>query len=609
MTRISDLNRNQDLTDGDVFPIGAADGSTRGITASDSAKYFSAKTEEDIAPLIDAATQAAAEATQAAINADASADSASASAASAAGEIDVLRDEIGSNSGASIVNTSSGESVQQVIDSLTTNYIRQQRLAITITVGMSGDFATINQAISSISDFRHVISSGNSGVRVELLPGFVMNEQVIIDFINLSFVEIYSSSVIPINRAALTRSIGGYLPAFCANKSASFPFINASFDMGWTSGSQDQSVAFLSYGPSSSLSIASGKGCVRCKGFGVLASNCGTFNADGTVWDDCAGDAVSVYSGASGSAKNARADRSYNGFVANGGLLDATSSQARSTRSAGHAARKSGVLNAEFADAQNGLLYGFYAAISANLNVTRGNCSGCRFGISAQRTAKVSAEEVTADNCTETNISARRYAEIEAQSCHAVNTTTTPLYCIRANYSGSVLVESGILGGSCTDNICRATTNAEIQATDAVISGAIGSSIAIYVDESSTFNGKRATINHSTSTGTAISILRASSADLTNSNITAGGNYGLVSQYCSNVSADNSEIHGSGNYSVYATDGGKISITNANVRRDPSLDQNTDIVISRGGIISASGAIGGVNSTVNTISASGTIYR
>lgn len=103
MTRISDLNRNQDLTDGDVFPIGTADGSTRGITADDAAKYFSAKTEEDIAPLIDAATQAAADATQSAINAEASADSASASAASAAGAVDVLRDELAAPDGSDIV--------------------------------------------------------------------------------------------------------------------------------------------------------------------------------------------------------------------------------------------------------------------------------------------------------------------------------------------------------------------------------------------------------------------------------------------------------------------------------------------------------------------------
>jgi hypothetical protein len=108
MTRISDLNRNQDLTDGDVFPIGTADGSTRGITAADSARYFSAKTEEDIAPLIDAATQASADATQAAINADASADSASASAASAAGAVDALRDELASDDGVTLLGIGNG---------------------------------------------------------------------------------------------------------------------------------------------------------------------------------------------------------------------------------------------------------------------------------------------------------------------------------------------------------------------------------------------------------------------------------------------------------------------------------------------------------------------
>jgi hypothetical protein len=521
----------------------------------------------------------------------------------------LLRSELAASGGAGLVGTSGGVTVQDTLNSLTALYIGQQSSQVTITVGASGDFSTINAAISSISKSQHVITAGNGGVRIELLSGFVLNEQVIVDFINLSYVEIFSASTISINRTALVADVGGYLPAFCARNSAALPIINASFDMGWTAGSQDKSVAFLAYGAGSSVAILPGKGCIRCYGFGILASNSATFNADGTIWDGCAGDGVSVYSGATGSAKLARADSCYNGFVANGGTLDATSSQARQTRSAGHVARKSGVLNAEFADAQNGLVYGFYAAISSNLNVTRGNCSGCRFGISAQRTAKVSAEEVIADNCKETNISARRYAEIEAQSCHAVNTTTTPLYCIRANYSGSVIVESGVIGGTCTDNICRATTNAEIQATDAVMSGATGTSIAVYVDESSNFNGRRMSVDHTMSAGTVVQVLRGSAADITGSTIVGGGNYGVVSQYCANISADNAEIHGSSSYSVYATDGGKMSITNANVRRNVALDQNTDIVISRGGIISAFGAVGGVNTTVNAVSASGIIFR
>ncbi len=520
-----------------------------------------------------------------------------------------LRRELASTNGAQAIGTLSGGSVQDELTKLPLTYIAQQKSPITITVGPSGDFSTINDAITSVAKYQYVLASGNTGIRITLLSGFLMEEQVIVDFLNLSFIEIYSTSVVHISRAALTTAVEGYYPAFCAKNSAVLPKINASFDMGWTSGAQDQSVAFLAYGAGSAISIASGKGCIRSYGFGILASNGAMFSADGTVWDDCAGDGVSVYAGGSGSAKNATANRCYNGFVANGGVLDATSSVAKGTRSAGFAARKSGVLNAEFADAQNGVTYGFYSAVSSMLNATRGNCSGCRFGISAQRSSKVAAEEVTADNCLETNISARRYSEIEAQSCHAVNTTTTPLYCIRANYSGSVVVESGTIGGACTHNICRATTNAEIQATDTKMSGAIGTSIAVFVDESSNFNGRRMNLNHSTSEGTAVHVLRGSTADISDSTIVAGNNYGVVSQYCANVAADNAKVNGSSDYSVYATDGGKISVTNSNVRRDNSTDQNTDIVISRGGIISAFGALGGVNTTVNAVSEKGIIFK
>lgn len=492
---------------------------------------------------------------------------------------------------------------------LSSQYIKQAREPLEITVGDGGDFGSLSSAIYAASEMRFVASAKNSGVKIRLLPGFVLSEQVIIDFADLSFITIAAVDTVGIEHSALTVAVDEYYPALCARNGARFPIIDVLFNMSRNGQEQDKTVAILAYGAGSSVKVSAAKGCINSFGAGLIASHGASFSADYSVWNDCGGDGVSVYAGATGSAKFAMADRCYNGFLSNGGVLDATSAQAQSTRSAGFASRKSGVLNAEFADGQNGLNYGFYAAVSSLLNVTRGNCSGSRFGISAQRGSKIAAEEVIADNCTETNISARRYSEIEAQSCHAVNTTTTPLYCIRANYSGSVIVESGVIGGACTSNICRATTNAEIQATDCVMSGATGTSIGIYVDESSNFNGRRMKLDHTTSQGTAVQAMRGSTADICDSVITGGGNYGIVSQYCSNIAADNAEIHGSVNYSVYACDGGKISVTNANVRRDTATDQITDIVIGRGGIISAYGATGGKNSTVNMVSASGTIYQ
>lgn len=96
MTRISDLNRVQDLNDGDVFPIGTEDGSTRGVTAKDAAKYFTSEIE----PIVDEAKQAALEAQQ---SAEAAAESAASSDAL------VLRQELAALGGAGLVGFSGGD--------------------------------------------------------------------------------------------------------------------------------------------------------------------------------------------------------------------------------------------------------------------------------------------------------------------------------------------------------------------------------------------------------------------------------------------------------------------------------------------------------------------
>ncbi|MDA5483096.1 hypothetical protein PGS49_20980 [Yersinia intermedia] len=497
------------------------------------------------------------------------------------------------------------DDVQQDID----NRLITLGVDVNLNVGPTGDFKTLNLALLHMSKRKSLYANNGIQARLTLLPDFELSEQINISAVDLSFVEIYASTTIKINRDSLTGVVNAHYPAFAVTNGGKSPLISAKFDMHHSDTPSDTSVAFMAHGAGSSLNFAAGAGAINCFGFGLLALSGASFSADSTVWNNCAADGVSVKSGSVGSANDSYADGCYNGFLAEGSILSAKRSFSRHTRSAGFVARMSGSLDAEFADAQNGAAYGFYAAVSSMLNVTRGNCSGCRFGISGQRSSKIAAEEVIADNCTETNISARRYTEIEAQSCHAVNTTTTPLYCIRANYSGSVIVESGTIGGACTTNICRATTNSEIQATDAIIAGAIGTSIAVYIDESSNFNGRRMNLNHSLSTGTAVQVLRSSTADLSDSIIIGGGNYGVVAQYNGVVAADNAQIHGSVNYSVYATDGGKLSVTNAAVRRDPALDQITDIVISRGGTISAFGTIGGKWVAINAVSASGIIFQ
>lgn len=490
-----------------------------------------------------------------------------------------------------------------------TKYIIYESNALSCTVGETGDFIRLNDAITYFSQYYPGYAASGVTIRIFLLEDFVMREQVILSGIDLSWMEVFSEHTVKIMRSALKNRVENYLPVFSASRGGRLPLISALFDMEYVEGSKDISVAFLVHGAGSSVNFSTRAGCINAFGDGLLALSGASFCADNTLWNHCAGDGVSARSGATGSANASEANRCYNGFLAEGAVLSAQGSVARDSRSAGFASRMSGSMNAEGADAQNGLNYGFYASISSLLNVTRGNCSGCRFGITGQRGSKIAAEEVIADNCTETNISARRYTEIEAQSCHAVNTDTTPLYCIRANYSGSVIVESGTVGGSCTDNLCRATTNAEIQATDASLAGGIGKCVAVFVDESANFNGRRMTLDHSLSSGTAVQISRASTADLSHSIINNAGNYGVLVQYGANVSLDDATVRGSHNYSLYVTDGGKVSAIKADLQQVAGTDARTNIVISRGGIISAAQSIGGVYTAANTISDAGIIFR
>lgn len=480
---------------------------------------------------------------------------------------------------------------------------------VSYTVGKYGDFTSLNSALTYLSQYSPGYKQSGVAMKVILLDDFVMNEQIILSGIDLSWVEVFAESTVKIARNTLKVRVENYLPVFSANNGGRLPLISALFDMDYIEGGKDISVAFLLHGAGSSGNFSAGSGCINAFGDGLLALSGASFSADNTLWNHCAGDGVSTRSGASGSANDSEANHCYNGFLTEGAVLSAQRSVAQGSRSAGFAARMCGAMNAEASDAQNGDNYGYYASTSSLLNVTRGNCSGCRFGITAQRGSKIAAEEVIADNCTETNISARRYAEIEAQSCHAVNTQTTPLYCIRANYSGSVIVESGTLGGSCTDNICRATTNAEIQATDAQLSGAIGKCVGVFVDESANFNGRRMTLDHSLSSGTAVQVSHASTADLSNSSIYNAGYYGVLVQHGANVSLDDATVRGSHNYSLYVLDGGKVSAIKADLQQTEGTDARTNIVISRGGIISAAQSIGGVYTEPNTITDAGIIFK
>ena len=147
---------------------------------------------------------------------------------------------------------------------------------ITKTVGIGGDFTTINGALEFLS--KSYITYKNTGVKVkiQLLSGFIMKEQVIVDGVDLGWIEISGVDTETIvDRASLTITelIGGatHRPVFLAKNNATLPIINQLFNMN-TSGEDNWQTGIVVVGLSKAI-IEKEKGIKNAIKYGLYVSD------------------------------------------------------------------------------------------------------------------------------------------------------------------------------------------------------------------------------------------------------------------------------------------------------------------------------------------------
>jgi len=133
---------------------------------------------------------------------------------------------------------------------------------ITVTVGSGGDFATINDALEYlVENYLPIYTKTSHGVNaiINLLSGFTMEEQVLVKFLDLSWIDIMAEDVlVPVSRAALTDTYGGYEYAFCCICGGKLPRIRTTFSMD-TSGT-DSSQCGIIVAEGGEAQILPGKG-------------------------------------------------------------------------------------------------------------------------------------------------------------------------------------------------------------------------------------------------------------------------------------------------------------------------------------------------------------
>jgi len=173
---------------------------------------------------------------------------------------------------ASIVPSGASDTpaTSQLFDALSTLTGSLLGADVTVTVGGAGDYATINAALEAITRlYTPVYKAAGVTVTINLLAGFVMGEQVIVDGLNLGYVKITGADAsTTITRSALSSALTvrvgtsgalNYFPAFAVINGGTLPMIDQLFSMD-TSGTATDRVGIMAYGAGSSANITSGAG-------------------------------------------------------------------------------------------------------------------------------------------------------------------------------------------------------------------------------------------------------------------------------------------------------------------------------------------------------------
>lgn len=169
----------------------------------------------------------------------------------------------------SIVSVFGGESLE--------SFTERAYVVRTVTVGDSGDYLTVNDAIFANARLKPPVNKVRNLVEVKLLTGFVFSEQLIIYNTDLSHIVITSEDpIVKISRAALNDPSLSYLaksnfPAFGIMENSTGPTIDVLFDMDDTGEQLNRTGVLVNQ--NSFIAISPGKGVNNAGYRGLHISN------------------------------------------------------------------------------------------------------------------------------------------------------------------------------------------------------------------------------------------------------------------------------------------------------------------------------------------------
>lgn len=480
----------------------------------------------------------------------------------------------------------------------------------TVTVGAGGDFATINDALTGLSGLKPLYKKSGFAATISLLSGFVMEEQVLLRGIDLSWITITSvDAEVVVDPSAITTELvdlDNITPIFGGIDNAYLPILDVLFAY------PDQGDGYAA-APMDGVAVVNDSRVLFLPGAGVKRSRSGLkvlYNSGAT----CYMPGLTQGGGGSGAGTVTGVDFTY---AASRALHVAYGSKANIARSLLHHCKgdygayilwgsRVDLYQSQIYDTINGNAITCRDNSTANMRETQ--VARSRRGYHALHNARIDARSHTnlddpaaiwrgdsAKNCTQYGVLASYNSQIDATQ---VDVSGSPIG-VNASGGSTVTFTDNSKAENCTNIGISAQSGSIIDATGASTNGSgIGYS-AIY---GSTINADTSNANSCTVDGYRAD--ESSTIQARNSHADGCTTYGFNSNRGSRINARGSTALNAGSISFNAFEGSHINAQSTDATGATTWGYSVD----RGSHINAGASVGTKNQTVNVLTGKGVIF-
>lgn len=231
---------------------------------------------------------------------------------------------------------------------------------ITVTVGETGDFPTINAALENIVALyypKYISGNNCPRVTIQLLSGFIMNEQIFVNSLDLSWITITGVDPETIVNPSEFIYYPDARPVFYAERGF-LPVIGQLFNVGTTTFTSNHGV-YLRY--HSKAHILPGCGIKNAKGYGLFVFRSSAVTAGEAIFSGALNHGVYVASNSTAYVRNIDASNAGNDGIhaREGSMVDAMGANISGAYNDGIYATRGSIINAS--SVNGGSEVGLYA--------------------------------------------------------------------------------------------------------------------------------------------------------------------------------------------------------------------------------------------------------